>query len=85
MIQNNGNLQPFSMGNLPSIAKTFPMEIHTTILQQLNPLEHISNAISRICYYKEQCKALELESLKIKEQASFMHLKIDTNFKKAMY
>ncbi|MFB6947993.1 hypothetical protein ACFCYL_42725, partial [Streptomyces sp. NPDC056305] len=57
MIQNNGNLQPFSMGNLPSIAKTFPMEIHTTILQQLNPLEHISNAISRICYYKEQCKA----------------------------
>lgn len=85
MIQNNGNLQPFSMGNLPSIGKTFPMEIHTTILQQLNPLEHISNAISRICYYKEQCKALELESLKIKEQASLMHLKIDTNFKKAMY
>ncbi|HFU3395576.1 TPA: hypothetical protein ACGQML_004371 [Escherichia coli] len=56
-----------------------------TILQQLNPLEHISNAISRICYYKEQCKTIELESLRIKEQASLMHFKIDTEFKKAMY
>ncbi|WP_368888040.1 hypothetical protein [Proteus columbae] len=86
MIKTNGDILSSSRINLPSIDKSFPMELPSTnLLQQLNPLEHISNTINRICYYKEQCKMLEVESLRIKEQANLMHSKIDSEFKKAMY
>lgn len=86
VIQANRDIHTSSKINLPSIDKSFQMGLPSTnLLQQLNPLEHISNAISRICYYKEQCKILEVESLRIKEQANLMHSKIDSEFKKAMY
>lgn len=75
----SGDLLPQS-NKLPSSLNVPMPSPSLNIIQQLNPLEHISNAIKTICYYKEQCKLIDLEMRRIEKGAEITMREIDKSF-----
>ncbi|MEG6276154.1 hypothetical protein UXO72_23660 [Enterobacter hormaechei] len=75
----SGNLLPKG-SQLPSSFNLPVSNPSLSIIQQLNPLEHISNAIKTICLYKEQCKLIDLEMARLENEAKITTKKIDKLF-----
>ncbi|MGY0146057.1 hypothetical protein [Edwardsiella tarda] len=75
----SGDLLPKG-GQLPSTLNSPMPTSGISVFQQINPLEHISNSIKTICYYKEQCKLIDLEIERIEKNAEMTIRKIDKLF-----
>ena len=51
------------------------------VLKYFNPLGHIAEAYAKTLTYKLECKRLDAEVLRIKEQSAILNKAIDYNFK----
>jgi hypothetical protein len=52
-----------------------------SVLKYFNPLGHIAEAYAKTLTYKLECKRLDAEVLRIKEQSGIINKVIDNNFK----